>query len=125
MGNTLNFSPSMDRGAAEELVEKYRQLWANEIESGRVQMATVEQFLAKTEEVRVGIDPMKSPIEKILAIADDDPRRPELERANGGMPISKLKENAAALKEMFSKINTRRPLYLPRSAPPAGAGEVL
>jgi hypothetical protein len=115
MGNTVNFSPSMDRAAAEELVEKYRQLWANEIESGKVQMATVEQFLAKIEEVRVGIDPMKSPVEKILALADDDPRIPELERASG-MPISKLKENAAALKEMFSKINTRRPLYLPRPA---------
>ena len=114
----------MDRAAAEELVEKYRQLWANEIESGKVQMATVEQFLAKIEEVRVGIDPMKSPVEKILALADDDPRIPELERASG-MPISKLKECAAALKEMFSKINTRRPLYLPRPAPPAGAGKVL
>jgi hypothetical protein len=124
MGNAVNFSPSMDRAAAEELVEKYRQLWANEIESGKVQMATVEQFLAKIEEVRVGIDPMKSPIEKMLAIADDDPRIPELERASG-MPISKVKENAAALKELFSKINTRRPLYLPRPAPPAGAGEVL
>ena len=124
MGNTANFSPSMDRAAAEELVEKYRQLWANEIESGKVQMATVEQFLAKIEEVRVGIDPMKSPVEKILALADDDPRIPELERASG-MPISKLKDNAAALKEMFSKINTRRPLYLPRPAPPAGAGKVL
>jgi hypothetical protein len=122
MGNTVNFSPSMDRAAAEELVEKYRRLWANEIESGKVQMATVEQFLAKIEEVRVGIDPMKSPIEKMLAIADDDPRIPELERASG-MPISKLKENAAALKELFSKINTRRPLYLPRPAPPAGVGD--
>jgi len=124
MGNTVNFSPSMDSAAAEELVEKYRQLWANEIESGKVQMATVEQFLAKIEEVRVGIDPMKSPIEKMLAIANDDPRMPELERASG-MPISELKENAAALKELFNKINTRRPLYLPRPAPPAGTGEVL
>jgi len=120
----MAFSSNMDRAAAEELVEKYRQLWANEIESGKVQMATVEQFLAKIEEVRVGIDPMKSPVEKILALADDDPRIPELERASG-MPISKLKENAAALKEMFSKINTRRPLYLPRPAPPAGVGEVV
>jgi hypothetical protein len=107
---------NMDRAAAEELVEKYRRLYANEIESGKVQMATVEQFLAKIEEVRVGIDPMKSPIEKILAIADDDPRIPELELANGGMPISKLKENAAALKEMFGKI-TGRPLYPPRPIP--------
>jgi hypothetical protein len=98
---------NIDRVAAQELVEKYRQLGANEIESGKVQMATVEQFLAKLEAVRVGIDPMKSPIEKILTIADDDPRVPELQRANGGVPLAQLKERAAAAKELFRGLSLR------------------